>query len=208
MNINEYCKLGEEADNYCFQDDFVKAEEIYYNILDNLIKDKEVDNFLISKTTLGLLLLYVKSDQREKAYKIWTADPAENIFGIGIMGLEETFQTSTYDSIIYLIICGYLYSIANEDPSEAAEAIEYYMEPVVNYSIKENNSILELAISNWKKYLIDVFNGFIPQKFTDKISEYETKIDKTIPILKIDFPHPSPWKIDWKAKEHKIGPDK
>jgi len=204
MDFEDYCIQGDRADDLYKKKDFDKAEKEYHAMLKTMHGSGEIDSYIVSKITLGLLLTYIKKGEYDKAFEIWNSDPESNIFGIGVMGLGETFQVSMNDSMVYYFVYTFLYTLLDEEPSERADRIAEIMIMIINYAKDNDENILPQAISNWKQFLTSVFDVFIPQQYTDQITEIETELGATYPLIDIDFPNPSEWIVDWDAEESVI----
>ena len=205
MKLDEYCRQGEKADSLYINGKFDKAEKEYHSLLKEMHGSGTIDTFVVSKITLGLLLTYIKKEEFSKAFEIWTSDPEKNIFGIGIMGLGETFQVALHDTMVYYAACAYMYTLIEDEPKNIAEEIAALMESIISYAREKEPEMLPQIISNWKSHLRDIFNIFIPTEYTKPISAIEKEQGVIYPLIDIDLPVPAKWIIDWDTEEHLIG---
>ena len=200
MTFKEYSKDGERADKLCLDGSYNEAGMIYMKLFNELKTNKNVDIFIISKITLGLLINTIKGGDKEQGFAIWTKEPDDGLFGIGIYGLESA-QVNLHDTIIYQMISAYFHSISSQDKDTSAENVNRYMSGVSQYCLEKEPDLLAMVICNWKLYLIEIFELLIPSEYTEEIDKIEKKMKKTIPLGKVDFPLPSKWAIDWDAEE-------
>jgi len=200
MTFQELCLFGESADAFCLDRKYDAAEKIYLDIIKELEESKKMDLFVISKAVLGLLYTYVKSENYNKAFDLWTGQTENSPIELGLMGIEETFQTSSHDAMTYYLLCSFLISITSEEKDEIAKQISFYMNNVMDYALESEKEMIPLAINNWMKHLIYIFKGNIPKEYTDEIKNYEKKIGSVESIEDIYFPALSKWIIDWKEK--------
>lgn len=203
MTFEEFCQLGEEADGLNLQDDLESAQEIYFSLLDRIQEDKVIDNFVLSKVTLGLLLSLIKQNEFEKAFEIWTADMKKSLFGIGVYGLENG-QVSVQDTVLYDFICAFFHSLSAGDPKKAARQVSFYMRRICGYALDKKPELLDMAINNWKKHLQEIFGNETPAKFSAEISEMMKKAGKINPLQDIAFPDPAPWVVDWPGRAERL----
>ncbi|MDJ0703747.1 MAG: hypothetical protein QNJ46_10745 [Leptolyngbyaceae cyanobacterium MO_188.B28] len=193
-------ELGERLDGDCEAGNYSEALQGYQAILDSMLQKQDIDSFLLAKLTLGKLLTLVRSGKITEAHQVWSAEPS-SFDGLGVQFLEAG-QVSVLDSIIYLMISGFFYSISAGNLEVAIQGVNDRMNAVCKYGLADNPAILPQAFSNWHRFLQNVFseapyNGVPPE---DALSSFRTAIAayrKTIQLVQIDFPSPSPWLVDW-----------
>ena len=71
MDFEDYCIQGDRADDLYKKKDFDKAEKEYHTMLKTMHGSGEIDSYIVSKITLGLLLTYIKKEEYDKAFEIW-----------------------------------------------------------------------------------------------------------------------------------------
>ena len=142
MEFEEYCRKGEKADQLYLAEDFENAEKEYREIIEDLEKSEEIDAFILSKTTLGLFLTYIKAGDPDNAIEIWTADPEKNMLGLGVHGLETDFQVSPHDAAVYLFASAFLHALRADTPEVIAEAISEHMERILDYAMEEEKELI------------------------------------------------------------------
>ncbi len=191
--IQKLCAQGDEA-NKLFSSGFYKdAEKKFSEILKQIEAKNQKDSYVVSKAVLGLLMTSIKLQNFEKALEIWNNHSQDSVFAIGIYGLENA-QTSVHDMLIYDFVCAYLHSLSHNKPKNSAQAINLYMSRICQHATEaKNQSVLRLAISNWKQHLREVFAQSIPHELASPLIKFEKKFGETVPLMALDFPKLSKW---------------
>lgn len=191
--LEEYCRIGEKADEYLRSGKTREALKEYSKITDNLEECREVDSYLMAKVTLGFLRAYIKLGDFKRAYEVWNANLEDGLYGVGIYALESA-QTTVRDMLTYDMVCAFLHSLADKDPRESANAVNQYLSRVCEQTYEEGDRKTMLAaISNWKQHLREIFKGTIPHDFARSLIRFEKLIGESVKAQPIDFPLPTPW---------------
>jgi hypothetical protein len=192
-HLEKYCRLGERADTHLRQGKPREALKLYHEIVNALEIDGEVDSYLLAKVTLGVLRCHVKLADYKTAFTVWNAGLDDGLFGIGIYSLENA-QTTVEDMITYDMICAFLHTLAAADKNESAAAVNQYCSRVCEYAIEESDrKLLNLAVSNWKQHLREIFATSLPHQFAVPLIKFERELATAVVPQAIDFPYPTPW---------------
>lgn len=196
----ELAELGERADQASTAGHYSEALQGYLAVLNTMLQQQDVDSFLLAKLTLGKLLVLIRTGKITEAHQSWIADP-KSIDGLGIQFLEAG-QVSVLDAIIYLMISAFFYSISAGDLAVAIQGVNDRMAAVCEYGIDSNPAMLPQALSNWHRFLQNVFseapyNGVPPEEATLAFREAIAAYGESLQLVPIGFPRPSPWVIDW-----------
>ena len=199
------CASGEKADRLMEARSFDNAIDRYNEIIDVMFNEtKSVDSFILAKATLGLLTATTLGKKSIAACEIWTAD-SESKLGMGI-SLIENAQTSTNDLMVYFSICAYLHSLAIGDPDKQADAVNSYMTKVCTYFQQEKLEELPQSLSNWLKFIAQVYEDSEPVKspppektavLKDFVKKYMDMGYNKPQIVDIALPKLSLWEITW-----------
>ncbi len=190
----EFCVTGMKADALYNDSRYREAQAMYQRLLRDVERSGNLDSFLVSKITLGLLLTHVRMGQFQEAVAIWTANLDESLYGIGIYGLEHA-QCSVHDLICYDFVCAYLHSLTASDKQEAAKAVNQYMSRVCE-QLQETGETeyLKTAVSNWKQHLNEIFGSRLPMDVASSLIETERALfGESTKHQPIGFPVPSDW---------------
>jgi hypothetical protein len=191
--LNEFCKLGDQADQLLVQGRARESLKIQLQILREVETKGDLDSYLLAKVTLGVLRSYVKLGDFKNAFQVWNSTLDDGLYGIGIYALESA-QTTVHDLIIYDMLCGFLHTLAESEHEEAAQAVNQYMSRVCEHALEQGDrSIFRQAINNWKQHLRSVFQTSIPHEFAQDLIRYERQLGETVKLEAIDFPSPSGW---------------
>jgi hypothetical protein len=191
--LEEYCRLGEQADTDLRRGRPTEALKTYNEIVSRLEKTGDVDSYLFAKVTLGVLRCYVKQGDFKNAFQIWNAGIDDGTYGVGIDALESA-QTTVQDMITYDMLCGFLHTLAVANKVDAARAVNQYLSRVCEHAVESNDHIvLQQALNNWKHHLRDVFKGSIPHEFAVSLIHFEKVYGQAVKPSNIDFPMPAPW---------------
>lgn len=191
--IQTLCQKGEKADQYYIQGRYKQAHDAYLAVLTEMEALGETDSYILGKVTLGLILTHIKQGQFDRALAIWTSEPEDSVYGIGIYSLEGA-QTTVPDMVLYDFICAYLHSLCEAPPLQSGRAINQYMSRVCEFAEEHGDrALFALAISNWKQHLKDVFRGALPALIAQPVINFERRYGETVRLQAIDFPPPSPW---------------
>ena len=192
-HLEKYCRLGERADTHLRQGKPRDALKLYHEIVEGLEADGEVDSYLLAKVTLGVLRCHVKLADFKSAFTVWNATLDEGLFGIGIYSLENA-QTTVQDMITYDMMCAFLHTLAAADKHESAAAVNQYCSRVCEYAIEEaDRKLLNLALSNWKQHLREIFSAGLPHEFAVPLIKFEREFAAAVVPQAIDFPYPTAW---------------
>ena len=140
--------LGERADRQLCSGEREHAEVLYGAINNILYNHRQADVYLMSKITLGLMLLRVHQGDAQAAYDIWMKEPPDMPFGVGVDGLEKG-QVSAHDYALYRLICGWLYALG-PTPSVALERVNETMGWLCSHGPAE---LVPLAQQHWNVHL-------------------------------------------------------
>lgn len=195
-----YKNKGEEADRLYEEGLYDEARKNYQEIINLVIESRAVDVFVISKCVLGLMISMLKEDSLEEAFKIWGSKP-DSTLGIGIYGLENG-QVNGYDAALYAMVSGVFYAIAAGDPRRNSEQVDACMKAACSfYQKNEHQKELELAVNNWKRCLLLVYeDGVVHLAHMEAIKKFTGKLETQFEAVDIYFPRPAKWVIDWKVK--------
>ena len=191
--FEELCKLGNEADIEYGKGKILPAFESYNQILGTMLEIGDIDSFLISKGTLGILLSFIMTKQLAEAQQIWTTDQ-DSLYWIGIDGLE-TGQVSVNDTILYMQVCAYLTAHSDKNTVEKADKVSslyYRICKFTNHSVSSKKPVM---VSNWRLLLNGIFPDKIPANYIDMIESI--KCDEISENDSVVFFSPSKWEITW-----------
>jgi hypothetical protein len=200
MDFEAACRQGEQADELFAEGAYGKAGAAYMAILKQMDQSGEIDSFLISKVTLGVLISMIMAKQISHAFSVWTQEPDKGLFGMGIMGLEGA-QVNVHDTIIYQMACACLHAYTESDQEKAAGSVAFYLRNICKYGLEHDRDLAKQAISMWKALLMHIFKLLIPNEYTKDIESFEKQLGETITAVGVTFPKPSPWVIDWGSAE-------
>ncbi|MEM6502333.1 MAG: hypothetical protein AAF685_10900 [Cyanobacteria bacterium P01_C01_bin.89] len=194
-------ELGEQADRDSDSNHFQQAWDGYHKILEIMRHEyKEIDSFLMAKLTLGKLLTLLRMGRFEEAHQLWIAD-SESLDGLGIQFIESG-QMSRFDSFLYMMMSAYLYSISAGDLGEAFQGMNARMEAICEYGLDERPDILPQALSNWHRFLQNVFSeppyrGTPPEEAQVEFQQAIATFGQDLDLMPIGYPSPSPWVVNW-----------
>lgn len=193
QRLETYCRSGERADTQLRQGRAREALKIYSEMISTIEKDGEVDSYLLAKVTLGVLRCHVKLSDYKSAFKVWNASIEDGLFGIGIYALENA-QTTVQDMLTYDMMCAFLHTLAAAEKTESASAVNQYLSRVCEHAIEEGDrKTLNLALSNWKQHLREIYSTSIPHEFAVPLIKFERELGTTVTPQPIDFPWPTAW---------------
>lgn len=187
------CTEGQKADHLYQEGRYREAQRCYLDLIGKIEETDQVDSYLVSKITLGLMLTHIKSGDFARAFSIWNSHIDSSLFGIGIYGLENA-QTNIEDMICYDFICAYLHSVSDAPKYEAGAAVNVYMSRVCEHGFEtKNTELVRKAINNWKQHLNEIFQGTIPHKLAMTLVENEKRFGSAVTPSGIQFPNPDTW---------------
>ncbi|MCK5682636.1 hypothetical protein KAJ27_00885 [bacterium] len=195
--FNELCKLGNEADSAYNKGNLSPAFENYNQILGTMLEIGDIDSFLVSKGTLGILLSFIMAKQLKEANQIWTTDQ-DSLYWIGIDGLENG-QVSINDTILYMQVCAYLNAHSegkSEKRADKVSSLYYRICQFTDHVFADKKAVM---ITNWFLLLKGIFPEKIPEKYNDMIDSIEC--DDVSESECVVFLEPSKWVITWDAPE-------
>ncbi len=195
--FDELCKLGNEADIEFRKGKLEPAFEKYNQILGTMLEIGEIDSFLVSKGTLGILLSLIMSKQLVEAHRIWGTDQ-DSLYWIGIDGLENG-QVSVHDTILYMQICAYLNAHSNEKIEKKADLVSSIYHRICKFSNFELSDWKPVMVKNWNLLLKGIFQNKIPEKYCDMIDSIEC--DEILENNSVVFLKSSLWEITWDVPE-------
>ncbi len=103
-DLERYCLDGEAADALLADGKHEEARAAYTAILDRLFESGMVDQFVVSKCALGLMLAFVGLDDPQAAHAIWISPTdRDSPLWIGVAGIEEG-RISAQDAVIYQML--------------------------------------------------------------------------------------------------------
>jgi hypothetical protein len=192
QQIDQYCRLGEKADQLLREGRTRDALKTYEEILSGIEKG-HIDSYLMAKVSLGVLRCQVKLGEFKEAYKVWNSGLEDSLHGIGIYALESA-QTTVKDMVTYDMLCAFLHSLSAGDKTEMALAINQYMSRVCEHAKEQGDrDLMRLAVSNWKQHLKEVFKTSLPHEFAVELIAFERELSETVKPRPIDFPLPAAW---------------
>ena len=208
--FDQLCALGNQADNLLATQQFDRASSAYIDILTRSDEAGVLDSFILAKVTLGYLLSLVQRGDIAKAHQAWTFKPEEHLLGHGVLFLE-TAQTSVHDLMIYSLVSAHLHAHGT-DAEAALEGVNTQMRRVARYALSEAPGLLPTVIGNWRKHLEEIFERpfqLVPLDAQKELQELEAKAGKlTVPVsIRVSFPQPSLWQIDWASEAAPISPE-
>lgn len=193
QRLEEFCRLGEKADQLLREGRARDALKNYNKILSNIENKGDVDSYLMAKVTLGVLRCHVKLGDFKNAFDVWNASLDDGLHAIGIYALENA-QTTVRDMMTYDMICAFLHSLAESEKAPAAKAVNQYLSRVCEQAYEEGDrKTVHLAISNWKQHLREIFKGALPHDHAVLLIKFERLLGETVKPQPIDFPLPTPW---------------
>lgn len=191
LDFDELRARGEAADllyNIARYDEAVTAYEAIY---DDMRRAGPVDMFVSAKIALGLLLTWIESGQVERAFRLWTSSPRDDL-GEGIYALEHG-QTALHDWMAYLVVSAFFHSLSAEDVNAASEAVNIHMQRVVDYAREHDLEMLPVVLKDWKQFLIQLHGTVVPYPHGDAVVREMERWGKPIPLDGVDFPPPTGW---------------
>lgn len=195
-NFAAWCAMGEKAAAAYAAGKFQEASLAYQATFDRMLSTRKVDLFVAGKVVLGLLLCHLKLGETQQAFTLWTATKDSPLW-FGIQGLEQG-QVSARDAIVYKMIEGFLHSLSLGDKQQAANAVNKIMSTVSDYSFEHEPGWLPQVLSNWHRYLAEVYeNGSPPEPVAAALQRAVKRSGRELPLCAIDFPQPARWVIDW-----------
>jgi hypothetical protein len=195
MNFTDQCALGESADGLLNERKFEEAEAAYLDLLRQVQGGRKIDAFIVAKIALGLLLCRIGRGAEGEAHALWIQGIEDGALGIGIHGLENG-QTSVQDLMIYFLVSAHLHSLAT-DRDQALASVNDFMARVTGYAFTSAPELLPLSLSNWKRHLMEIYEGAIPSQATAGIQMAERRYGQVVPLLPLRFPAPARWVVDW-----------
>lgn len=193
QDLNDFCRMGEAADQLFHNGHVRDALKAYQNLHDQLSQQGDFDSYLIAKLTLGTLLCHMKLGDFKQAYSIWNADIDSSLYGVGIYALENA-QTALCDMITYDLVCAFLHTLADSAPGEKASAVNLYLSRVCDQAYEDGDrSLMNLALSNWKQHLREIFPVSLPHEFAQPLIRFEKIYGETVKPQALGFASASSW---------------
>lgn len=124
-NSNELFSLGNMGDKLLYEGEYHKAEEIYTKLYEKIINSNKIDQYIMSKICLGMMIAKIKLGKRQEAYDIITQDISSitenNWYGIGMTGLRKG-MISKRDDLIHGIVYAF-FSALEKEPIEKKQIL-------------------------------------------------------------------------------------
>jgi len=192
--MQNFFKMGEQADALMNQGDTRQAISIYSDIGREMTRLRVVDLYVVGKITLGTLSALAKDEAWEPAFKIWTAK--DGLYALGISGIEQG-QISVYDAMLYRLISARLHGLASRPAQEAKAAVDETLAVIVDWARAEKqDSWLPFVVGTWLNCYDNITNGQIPSEWRREI-ESRTGLSATRAVW--TYPVPDAWNLSWAA---------
>ena len=202
LTFEEQCSLGQNADILYREKKYGKAQLGYFQLLRKIQLSEKMDIYILSKTTLGLLLVAIKTEHFEEATEMWTSQQG-TLFGYGVYGLEQG-QTSVHDLMLFYMISSFLFTKHSKSkPDEAARAVNQYLSHICQFALEQEPELLPMALNNWRLHLNDIYKEGIPQDQKENFEKFEELMIEYEKIDQVQFPDPDGWNLDWIPEEER-----
>jgi hypothetical protein len=191
-------ELGQQCDSLLQSDQLVEAESGYKKLLQEIERGDYKDQYLLSKTCLGLMMCFIRQRRTLEAHAIFrlTLDDigTGQWLALGLYGLDRQ-RVSTRDYLVYGIVCACLYTASDASVAERAADVRRIMTGVCEASLSKFPDIFEAGINQWKILLVmAIFKGAdVPDEHVQAIRRFEEQYDKPVPLTFSSFPSLDVW---------------
>lgn len=192
LDFATLCERGEAADMLYNTARYEEAERAYLELYEKMRLAGPINMYVAAKIALGLLLTWIESGQVERAFKLWTSSPSQDL-GEGIYAIEHG-QTGTHDLAAYEMVSAFLHSLSADDRNAATEAVNELMKSVCTYASAFDPLLLPVAIKDWKQFLMHLHGNVVPHEEAAAVLAEEKRYGRPIEIDGIDFPPPWAWR--------------
>lgn len=191
QDFDALCERGQAADMFYNTARYEDAEKAYLSLYEDMKRDGVIDLYIASKLVLGLLLCWIEDHQVERAFRLWTSKPSDDL-GEGIYGIERG-QTSRHDRVVYDVVSAFFHSLSAGDIGIATASVNELMHRVCEYAHESDPLLLGLALSDWKQFLMLLHGQYVPPEVAQPVLEEMERYGRTVPLDGIEFPPPAPW---------------
>jgi hypothetical protein len=192
LDFAALCERGQAADILLNTASYDEADAAYMSLYQDMRADGVVDLYVASKLVLGLLLSWLETRQVDRAFKLWTSRPSDDL-GEGIYGIEHGY-TSAHDRVVYDIVSAFFHSLSAEDVGVASSSVNQLMQRVCEYAREEDPLMLGMALSDWKQFLMHLHGQYVPPEIAQPVLEEMERYGRAVPLEGVEFPPPDAWK--------------
>lgn len=117
--------------------------------------------------------------------------------------LDSMLQKKDIDTFLLAkLTLGKLLALFHAKKIVVMQEVNARMADVCKYSLDSNSAILPQALSNWYRFLQNVFSEAphcrnVPEEVMLAFKEQIAAYGENIQLMPVNFPSPSPWLIDW-----------